>query len=150
MKTLFSFFLFLFFLTLGTPLHAQYQVNLLHVTDNGYLILRSVGYAKNKNLALTTAELSAVKAVIFQGIDGAPSSAALIPLTSEEAEQTNKKFFENFYTEGYKQFIAATEIVQPFGKDSNKRKCIVADVTVKVRSLREYLERSGVIRKFGL
>lgn len=132
------------------PLHAQYQVNLLHVADNDVWTLRSTGYAKNKAQALIDAELSVMKAVMFQGIDGAPSSIALIPLTPDEAEKTHKKFFESFYAEDYRQFIAATEIVQPFGKDANKRKCIVADVTVRVRALRDFLERSGVIRKFGL
>lgn len=148
MNRLFLILFFLLSLSMPSSIHAQYQVNLLHATDAG-LTLRSVGYAKNKKLALTDAELSAVKAVLFQGIDDTTSPSALIPLSPNEAEQNNKTFFEKFYAEDYKQFIASSEIVQPYGKDVNKRKCLVADVTVKVRALREYLERCGVIRKFG-
>lgn len=128
---------------------AQYQVNYQSSTSNT-ITLRSVGYAKNKNLALINAELSALKAILFQGIDNAHNSKAMIPETESKIVKKNKSYFNSFYKGDYKRFISSSEVVQPFSKDINKRKNIVADITVKVRALREDLERNGIIRKFGI
>lgn len=128
---------------------AQYQVNYQSSTGNT-ITLRCVGYAKKKGMAMTDAELSAVKAILFQGIDEARNSTAMIAETEKEAVKKHEKYFDDFYESGYKRFIASSEIVQPFSKDANKRKNIVVDITVKVRALREDLERNGIIRKFGL
>lgn len=129
--------------------NAQYQVNLISSTNNS-ITVRSVGYAKNKKEALAAAEVAAVKAVLFQGIDDAPNKTALISTTEETARKQHKDFFKDFFDGKYRDFISSSEIVQPFSKDINKRKNIVADITIKVRALRENLEKNGVIRKFGL
>lgn len=96
------------------------------------------------------AELSAIKAILFQGIDNAYNSKAMITETEINIVKKHEKYFNDFFENGYKRFIASSEIVQPFSKDVNKRKNIVVDITVKVRALREDLERNGIIRKFGL
>ena len=36
-----------------------------------------------------------------------------------------------------------------FGKDAEKRKCVTLDVCVRAESLRSFLEKNGVIRRFG-
>jgi len=128
---------------------AQYQVN-YQSSPNNTVTLRSVGYANNKKKALLNAELSAIKAILFQGVDNARNSTAIISETESEATKKHEKYFNDFYDNGYKRFIASSEIVQPFSKDVNKRKNIVMDITVKVRALREDLERNGIIRKFGI
>ena len=128
---------------------AQYQTNVLSSTNTA-VKLRCTGYAKNKKKALAEAELAAIKAVLFHGIDNTQSQTALIPTTEQEAMKKHKSYFNNLYSGGYRDLISSSEIVQPFSKDTNKRKNIVVDVTVKVRVLREDLEKNGVIRRFGL
>lgn len=128
---------------------AQYQTNILSST-NTTVKLRCTGYAKNKKKALAEAELAAIKAVLFHGIDNTQSQTALIPITEQEAMKQHKKYFSDLYSGGYRDFISSSEIVKPFSKDINKRKNIVIDITVKVRVLREDLEKNGVIRRFGL
>ena len=141
--------LFTFLVGMSSECLAQYQVNYQSSTNNT-ITLRSVGYAKKKNLALIDAELSAIKAILFQGIDNAYNSKAMITETEIKIVKKHEKYFNDFFENGYKRFIASSEIVQPFSKDVNKRKNIVVDITVKVRALREDLERNGIIRKFGL
>lgn len=127
---------------------AQYQVNYISSTNTS-ITVRSVGYAKNKKLALIDAELAALRAVLFQGIDEAPNKTALIPGTEEKEMKQHKDYWDSFYYGRYREFISNSEIVQPFAKDINKRKNIVIDVTIKIRALREDLEKNGIIRKFG-
>lgn len=141
--------LFIILMGMGIGCQAQYQVNYLSSTSNT-ITLRSVGYAKNKSLALVDAELSALEAILFQGIDNAANSTAMITETENEIMKRHLNYFDGFYDGGYKNFISSSEIVQPFSKDINKRKNIVVDVTIKIRALREDLERNGIIRKFGL
>ena len=136
-------------LGLSVDCWAQYQINYLSSTSST-ITLRSVGYAKNKKLALRDAELSALKAILFQGIDNAKNSTAMISNKESEIMKQHKDYFNRLYKSGYKRFISSSEIVKPFSKDINKRKNIVINIAVNVRALREDLERNGVIRKFGL
>lgn len=143
MKKLLRIFVMAFLICCNT--YAQYQVNYRSSTTTGVTV-RSVGYANNAKKALADAELSAIKAVLFQGID---DHIALISITEDEATKQYGDYFNNLFTEGYKKFISSFEVIQPFSKDINKRKKIVIDITIKKQALREDLERNGIVRKFG-
>ena len=143
MKKFLRIFVIVFLVCCNT--YAQYQVNYRSSTTTS-ITVRCVGYASNAKKALADAELSAIKAVLFQGID---NHIALISITEVEATKQYGDYFNNLFTEGYKQFISSSEVIQPFSKDINKRKNIVVDITIKQRALREDLERNGIIRKFG-
>ena len=129
---------------------AQYQVKYVS-TDGDLVKMRCQGYGKKAKDVVMDAEVSAVKAALFQGISGAGSySSPLVPTTEAEAIKANKKYFRNFYEGGFRLFIVASEIVTPLKKDAAKRKSMTVDVTVNMRAMREDLEKNGVIRKFGL
>lgn len=147
MKRLFLFAIL--FVSIVITADAQYQSNVI-LSTNTSVKIRCTGYAKSKKKALAEAELAAVKAVLFHGIDNTQSQTALIPITEKEAVKQYKSYFNALYSGNYRDFISSSEVVIPFSKDINKRKNIVVDVTVKVRVLRENLEKNGVIRRFGL
>ena len=73
-----------FILCIVSTACAQYQTNVLSSTNTA-VKLRCTGYAKNKKKALAEAELAAIKAVLFHGIDNTQSQTALIPTTEQEA-----------------------------------------------------------------
>jgi hypothetical protein len=131
---------------------ASAQYNVKYISSDGDLVkMRCVGYANKAKEAVVDAELSAVKMVLFQGVSGEPRfSSPLISVTEREAVHENKKYFNDFYDGGYKRFVVSSEILTKLKKDASKRKSMTMDVTVNVRTLREDLERNGVIRKFGL
>lgn len=133
-----------------TAVYAQYQAKYVSYS-NGCVKMRCTGYAKKAKEAVAEAELSAVKTVLFQGVSGAPAcSSPLIQVTEEEAEDENKRYFRDFYSGGYMRFVVSSEIVTALKKDAAKRKNMTVDVTVNVKALREDLEKSNVIRRFGL
>lgn len=133
-----------------TAVSAQYQAK--YVSDsNGCVKMRCTAYAKKAKEAVAEAELSAVKAVLFQGVSGAPAySSPLIQTAEKEAEYESKRYFKDFYGGGYTRFIVSSEIVTELKKDAAKRKSMTVDVTVNVKALREDLEKNSVIRRFGL
>lgn len=128
---------------------AQYQVNCIS-TDRENMTFRVVGYGKNLKEASHDAETGVIKTLIFYGVPNSPQSVAMINRPQRQVESEYSSFFDNFYKRDYQNLINKSIIVRKFGKDENKQKNIVLDVTVNVRALRQELERNGVIRKFGL
>lgn len=128
---------------------AQYQVNYLSSTATS-VTLRSTGYEKKAKKAIPAAELSAIKVLLFQGVDNAVYSHALVPMTEKDALKKHPKYFNNLFDGGYRNFIQSSVVAQGMHKDLAKRKNMVLDVTVNIKALREDLERNGIIRKFGL
>lgn len=130
-------------------LYAQYQVNYLSSTPSTVTV-RSIGYAKKAKTAINTAELSAIRTILFQGLDNAIQSSPILSITEEEAIKKYPDYFKTFYEDGYKSFIQSSIIVQDLQKDRAKKKNMVLDITIKLKALRMDLEKNGIIRKFGL
>lgn len=146
MKRLIYYFILL---VSAFEIQAQYNVTMVS-SKNGIITLRCVGYGKNAAKASKDAEISAIKALLFYGVADSQYRIALIQKPQIEVENNNKKFFEGLYNDEYKNFIESSAIVTPFGKNSLKQKCVTLDVVIRVSQLRLYLERNGIIRKFGL
>ena len=142
---------FMLFVCLMSTLTMLAQYNCTVITsDNETVTFRVTGYGKKAKLASAYAELSAVKALCFVGATGTAFRLPLISQEQSKAEKEHSDFFDSFYDTTYKDFIETSTIVSPFGKDAAKRKCLTMDVRVRALQLRAYLEKSGVIRKFGL
>ncbi|MDE6049762.1 MAG: hypothetical protein K2G09_08755 [Paramuribaculum sp.] len=128
---------------------AQYQVN--HISTTGEnMTFRVVGYGKNSKKASDNAELSVIKALMFEGIPNSQQHIPMVPETEAQALKKHKNALNSFFAGEYKSEIVRSVIVRKFGKDANKQKTITLEVTVNIRALRNKLERIGVIRKFGL
>lgn len=128
---------------------AQYHATVMDSTKDA-VTMRCMGYGKKSVTAFKDAELSAIKTLLFVG---AASTQYNVPLIQEDklaVEIKFQQFFETFYKEEYKNFVESSVIVTPFGKNALKQKCITLDVCIRVPQLRAYLEKNGIIRKFGL
>lgn len=141
--------LFLIMLIGLSDVSAQYNVTVVNSTKD-VITVRCLGYGKKASVASKDAELSAIKALLFVGIANSKYNVPLIQDIESDVEFKNQRFFEDFYNEGYRNFIESSVVVTPFGKNSLKQKCITIDVSVRVVQMRAYLEKNGIIRKFGL
>lgn len=141
--------LFLIMLIGLSDVSAQYNVTVVNSTKD-VITVRCLGYGKKASVASKDAELSAIKALLFVGIANSKYNVPLIQDIESDVEFKNQRFFEDFYNEGYRNFIESSIVVTPFGKNSLKQKCITIDVSVRVVQMRAYLEKNGIIRKFGL
>lgn len=128
---------------------AQYQVSVLNVTEDA-ISMRCVGYGKKAVTASMDAELSAIKTLLFVGVQNTKYSVPLVREDKTVIENKFRSFFEVFYNKEYQNYIESSVIVTPFGKNKLKQKCITLDVCIRVNQLRTYLENNGIIRKFGL
>lgn len=128
---------------------AQYQVNC--IDSNGEtMTFRVIGYGKNAKVASRNAELGVIKALMFEGIPNSQQRTPMVSETETVALDKYGKTLHNFFEGEYQSEITRSVILRKFGKDSNKQKSIILEVTVNIRALRNKLERIGVIRKFGL
>ena len=144
-----KFLILLLLVTLCLRSQAQYNCTVI-ASEQGSVTYRVTGYGKNVKTASADAELSAVKALCFLGAEGTIYQLPIVSQGQSKAENAHPAFFESFYGGNYKNFIETSSIVTPFGKDAAKRKCVTHDVRVRASQLRSHLERSGIIRKFGL
>lgn len=128
---------------------AQYQVNCIDINGET-MTFRVVGYGKNAKIASHNAELSVIKALMFEGIPNTQQNIPMVPETESTAMNKYGKELNKFFDNEYQSEIVRSVITRKFGKNVNKQKSITLDVTVNIRSLRNKLERIGVIRKFGL
>ncbi|MCF0185148.1 MAG: hypothetical protein HUJ98_01505 [Bacteroidaceae bacterium] len=140
-------FVFLSIMACVLQMNAQYQVTVVGSKDDT-VTLRSVGQGKNAKKAAAAAELSAIDYVMYVGCSGTKYSMALIQDDKRHVEENND-FFDNFNDGVYRDFVESSSIVVPFGKNGLKQKSITLDVCVRVKQLREYLEKNNIIRKFG-
>lgn len=136
-------------LTAILEVSAQYQVSVLNATKDA-VSMRCVGYGRKAAMASVDAELSAIKTLLFVGVQNTQHSMPLIQEDKAVVENKYKKFFDAFYSNEYQNFIESTIIVIPYGKNASKQKCITLDVCIRVKQLKTYLENNGVIRRFGL
>ena len=128
---------------------AQYQVNCVD-TNGETMTFRVVGYGKKAKEASRNAELNVIKALMFEGVPNTQQHIPMVPETESVAMSKYGKVLSPFFDGQYQSEITRSVVVRKFGKDINKQKSIVLDVTVNIRALRDKLERLGVIRKFGL
>jgi hypothetical protein len=143
------FVVMLFVLLCSLNIHAQYNCTVMSSTKQT-VTFRVIGYGKNVKTAMADAELSAIKTSCFIGAPGTSFSRPLVTDNRDVAESKNKDFFETFYESGYKDYIETSTLVTPFGKDAEKRKCLTMDICIRTEQLRSYLEKNGIVRKFGL
>lgn len=136
-------------LTAILEVSAQYQVSVLNATKDA-VSMRCVGYGKKAAIASTDAELSAIRTLLFAGVQNTQHSMPLVQEDKAIVENKYRKFFDTFYSKEYQNFVESSIIVTPYGKNALKQKCITLDVCIRVNQLRTYLENNGIIRKFGL
>ena len=132
------------------------EVNYVSAGEKSTVVLTSIGYGKKgKNIteedaAIANSEYNAINAILFRGIPGSDIPNAMIGTNESEIKSIHSKYFDDFYNnKRYRTFIMSSN---PKTKDMRQDGYykIVLELTVNLASLRRDLERSEVIRKFGL
>ena len=116
--------------------------------EEGTIVLRSSGQAKNEALAIDDADKKAFRTLLFYGI---PSSVQSRPVIENEmqSKQANPAFFKNFFDKkDYNTFVVNSSTYSSV-KRSSKSHYVIRELKINLRSLRANLESNGVIRKFG-
>lgn len=120
--------------------------------SNNIVLLRATAYGKNSEEALSNAELSAIKTLLFRGIPNSNKvQSILIGVNEQEIQNQHSGYFsELFGNKRYRSFILSSSPVTQYNKDVTGAKSITTDIKLNVNALRRDLEQNGVIRKFGL
>lgn len=121
------------------------------LSNQGYetLTLRSTGYGNNKEESTYNAEKLAFENLFFRGVPNSNFKKPLLGLDREDIESKNQEFFNRFYRQQMKTFIASSFQSTPFQK-SKKTTITTVDIKINVAILKKFLEQKKMIRKFGL
>lgn len=123
-------------------------VTLLEVVDQKAMILklRVVGYGKKDALAQEDAEVRAIRAVMYAGVD------SYRPLLVEsQAEAAHGDFLNNFFeSKQYKDYISMSEPAGGLTKVKGlKVKKQPYDIRVNVRALEQFLTQNKIKKRMG-
>jgi hypothetical protein len=124
------------------------EVNFLYKEAQGTIAVKSTGYGKTQNDAVTDAQKNAFKVILFKGIPGTELNVPLIE-NENEAKSNHDSYFKKLLDQGfYKTFMmSSTESSNLIQIKGGKK--ITVDVKINYNSLRKDLEQNQVIRKFG-
>jgi hypothetical protein len=131
-----------------SKLFAQVKYDSAPVT--GAVIVTSFGFGKNRSISMADASAAAVNALLFVGI---PGSQYELPMVPDEAKRNNpavKDLFNGNYSQYITESLLLSEEKLTKKIDGVKGKSAQYKITINCDALRRYLEKNGVIRKFGL
>ncbi len=106
-------------------------------------------YSKSKKTINQDAALAAVKAVMFEGIDGSAFSKPLLPQGEQVCMQEHPTYFTNLFNITYADFVSNCTMKSKF-KKADDDKSTLFEVEVKVIQLRRDLEKNKIKTKIAL
>ncbi len=116
--------------------------------DAQTVTVRSVGFGKNVDKATLDAEQKVFEVLFFRGL---PESVQKMPLAGSnesEVKSKHKQYFDDFFNKQRHATFVMSAIPVSEAKVKGGR-TVTLDVRVNVSALRNDLEASNVIRKFG-
>lgn len=125
------------------------KVNYVYSSD-GAITLNAIGVGKNKEKAITDAEINAFEVLLFRGVPESKQKIALVGTNEIEGKQKHQTYFDKFYKGlRYKTFLMSSIPTTNASKISGGLKSIAVDIKINVSALRKDLEQNNIIRKFG-
>lgn len=106
-------------------------------------------YGKSKKTINQDAALAAVKAVMFEGIEGSVFSKPLLPQGEQVCMQEHPAYFTNLFNTTYVDFVTNCTMKSKFKKADNDKSTLF-EVEVKVIQLRRDLEKNKIRTKIAL
>ena len=124
------------------------EVNFLYKDAQGTIAVKSTGYGKNQNDAVSDAQKNAFNVLLFKGIPGTELNVPLVE-NENDAKSKHADYFKRFFEAGnYKTFMMSSTESSNLIKMKGTKK-ITVDVKINYNSLRKDLEQNQLIRKFG-
>jgi hypothetical protein len=124
------------------------EVNFLYKDAQGTIAVKSTGYGKNQNDAVSDAQKNAFNVILFKGIPGTELNVPLVE-NENDAKSKHADYFKRFFDGGnYKTFMMSSTESSNLIKMKGTKK-ITVDVKINYNSLRKDLEQNQLIRKFG-
>ena len=106
-------------------------------------------YGNSKKTIGQDAAIAAVKAVMFEGIEGTAFSKPLLPQGERTCVQQYPVYFTNLFNTTYADFVTTCTMKSKF-KKADDDKSTLFEVEVKVIQLRRDLEKNKIKTKIAL
>lgn len=125
------------------------EVVLLSENKDGTITLKSAGYGKDFQDAVTDAQMNAFDILLFRGIPGSNRFKNPIIMDENMVKNQHKEYFDTFYSKAYFNTFMVNSVVSSNEIHLEKGKKVFVDVTINTNSLLRDLEQNNIIRKFG-
>lgn len=106
-------------------------------------------YGNSKKTINQDAAIAAIKAVMFEGIEGSAFSKPLLPQGERVCMQEHPAYFSNLFNTTYADFVTNCTMKSKF-KKAGDDKSTMFEVEVKVIQLRRDLEKNKIKTKIAL
>lgn len=106
-------------------------------------------YGNSKKTINQDAAIAAIKAVMFEGIEGSAFSKPLLPQGERVCMQEHPAYFSNLFNTTYADFVTNCTMKSKF-KKAGDDKSTLFEVEVKVIQLRRDLEKNKIKTKIAL
>lgn len=137
------------------------MISLMAYAQNNYRVIDVVSansskicfnvkvYGNSKQTIYQDAAVAAIKAVMFEGIEGSLFSKPLLPQGERVCKQENPAYFTNLFNTTYADFVTNCTMKSKF-KKADDDKSTLFEVEVKVIQLRRDLEKNKIRTKIAL
>ncbi len=125
-----------------------YQINIVVNSSPSEVSFEIAVFGGNKKAIEYEACCAALRAVLFEGINGTPFNKPLLSVGEKTSKELYPEYFNMLYGVRYPDFVYNLTAISKFKKGVNKS--TVYRVTVKALSLRKDLEKNRIKKNIGL
>lgn len=153
----FSLILLAFFLLVVQVMSAKdktteslsYEITCAGTGQQGFYLVEVTAYVPNKkNINMDEIKKCAIHGIIFKGFTGQNGCQSQKPMIYLSKEQQYADFFNEFFKHDYLQYASAVDPTINTMK-IGKKYAITATLLIAKDSLRETLEKAGIVKKLG-
>lgn len=127
------------------------ETTFVESTGDGIVTIKAIGYGTDFGLAHADATQRAFETIMLRGLPHFTALSRPMIESENSLNSSHPNFMQNFFdNDSHSQFIieqGETYIIEEFKKPKGVR--IGNTFTINYAGLRRYLEKEGVIRKFG-
>lgn len=113
-------------------------------SDKNTITVTSKSQGDSFDKAAYHAEINALQNILFRGINNSNQEN---PMIADE-NKVNPNHLSQLYSRDYKDFMISSYLVNKYSKSGVS--FVTQEVKFDLQSLRKYLEKNNMIRKFGL
>jgi hypothetical protein len=124
------------------------QVTFSNKDEVGTMTVKSQGFGRKENAAITDAQKNAFNTLLFRGIPGTEFSVPLID-NENEARSNNMEYFTKFFEEGYYHNFIMSSTLSEAPVKVKGGKLYSVEIKINYNSLKTELEQNNIVRKFG-
>ena len=134
---------------------SSYEVLQVRVAQEGTKFVKAWGVASNADKAIVQAQMNAIAACLFTGVEATETAGRIPPICAQEGDAyaINRTYFDNFFSTGeFLKYAKTVNTRYPSGEDNVKTpegRKVGVYLQIMYDSLRKQMEKDGIVKSLG-